>query len=94
MMVAVVLQISQTTVNCGFSRIHALNQELWIQFYNGSGAKLIPRLRFYLIHAAPDFFETALLVEKHNASRLKQSGSVQYRSRWSQQTVANRHFTH
>ena len=26
-MVAVVLQISQTTVNCGFSRIHALNQE-------------------------------------------------------------------
>ena len=38
MMVAVVLQISQTTVNCGFSRIHALNQQLWIKFYNGSGA--------------------------------------------------------
>jgi hypothetical protein len=30
MMVAVVLQISQTTVNGGFSRIHALNQQLWI----------------------------------------------------------------
>ena len=38
MMVAVVLQILQTTVNCRFSRIHAINQLLWVQLYNGSCA--------------------------------------------------------
>src|SRR5579871_4678314 len=38
MMVAVVLQIPQTTVNCRFRRIHALNQLLRIQLDNGSGA--------------------------------------------------------
>jgi hypothetical protein len=37
MMIAVILQIPQATVNCRFSRIHALNQLLRIQLYNGSG---------------------------------------------------------
>jgi hypothetical protein len=56
MMVAVVLQVSQTTVNCRFSRIHALSQLFRIQLYNGSGVQLIPRLRFCFIQVVPDFF--------------------------------------
>jgi len=54
-MVAVVPQISQTTVNCRFSRIHALSELFRIQLYNGSGVQLIPRLRFCFIHVVPDF---------------------------------------
>jgi len=38
MMVAIVLQIPQTTLDCCFRRIHALNEPLWIQLHNGSGA--------------------------------------------------------
>ena len=46
MVVAVVLQILQTTTDCGFSRIHSLNQLLGIYLNDGRGIQLIPRLRF------------------------------------------------
>jgi hypothetical protein len=36
-MVAVVLQIPQTTVNCRFSRIHALNEAIWFYLKDRSG---------------------------------------------------------
>jgi hypothetical protein len=37
MMVAIVLQIPQTPVNCRFSCIHALNELLAVKLNNGSG---------------------------------------------------------